>query len=157
MKRGYNVILSLRYTTTVKIETEKEDEEEIIEDVRQGFIQDVVDVRGARDFLELAKAVKIERNYSESTDKEFKDWVNGKPFEVHYSTRAGGLSVTVNAVDEIEAVLMTDEILETCFISEDGLTECEIDKYEYYDVWDLEEVKKADEQAMENERRKGSK
>lgn len=154
MKKGYDIILSLRYTTTLKIESEKEDEEEIKEDARQCFIQDVLDVIGARDLLELCKVVKIERNHSESTDKEFKDWAKGKSFEVHYSPRSGGLSVTVNAVDEIEAVQTADEFLETCFISEDGLTECKIYKYEYYDVWDLEEVKKADEQAMENERRR---
>lgn len=154
MKKGYDVILNLNYRTTVKIESEHEDEEKIKKEAKQCFIQDVLDVTGARDLLELCRAVKIERNYSESTDKEFNDWSRGKTFEVHYSARSGGLSVTVNAVDEIEAVQTADEILETCFTSEDGLTECEIDKYEYYDIWDLEEVKKADGQAMENERRR---
>ena len=61
MKQGYTVILHLRYRQTINIETEEEDEEKIKENVRQGFIQDVLDVDGARDLLEKTEAVKIEK------------------------------------------------------------------------------------------------
>lgn len=63
MKKGYTVILSLRCIKELKIETDKENEEEIKEDARQCFIQDVLDVCGARDLLELFEVVDIKRTY----------------------------------------------------------------------------------------------
>jgi len=131
MKKGYDIILSLRYITTIKIETAKEDEEEIKEDAKQCFIQDVLDVSGARDLLELTKAVKIERNYIE--ESEFQKWreESKKNYRVNFFARMSDLFVIVSAVDETEAEEKAEEEITVEFTSEDGKTVCNVEKYIY--------------------------
>lgn len=120
MKKGYDVILNLRYRTTIKIETEEEDEEKIKEGVRQEWIQDVLDVCGARDLLENVKAVKIGLVRQENT-KTFLVWLNCRGVSIgHY----------VNAETEEEAVDHLEDDLTLQFTSEDGNTDCEVSHYD---------------------------
>lgn len=128
MKKPYKVILNLNYRTEVEIESEKEDEEEIKEDARQGWIQDVLDVCGARDLLEESKAVKIGLARQE----------NIKTFTVSLNCRCVTIDHYVKAETEEEAVDHLEDDLTLDFTSEDGNTDCQVSHF------DIDYVEEAD-------------
>ena len=120
MKRKYEVMLYLGIRDTIEIETEEEDEEKIKENVRQGFIQDVLDVDGARDLLEKTEGVNIKLKEPEG----LKDHI------VTLNVTSATLSLAVKAYSPEDAADKLDSELTTLFRSDDGNTDCEVWDYD---------------------------
>jgi len=115
----YTVFLKLNYEERIEIETEEEDEEKIKENVRQGFIQDVLDVDGARDLLEKTEAVKIKKEAPEGA----------KTYLVCLDCRSVTINHYVQANSEEEARENYEDNLTLQFSSEDENTDCEVSHY----------------------------
>lgn len=127
MMRKYTVVLRLKYEEDIEIETEEEDEDKIKENVRQGFIQDVLDVTGARDLLERTEAVKIKKDEPEKK----------KSFLVCLYCHGAVMEHYMEADSEEEARENYEDNLELQFTSDDDNTTCEVS---HYNIDSIEEV-----------------
>lgn len=143
MKKGYTVKFGIRYYFDVELETEEEDQKKIELEAARMYIKELRESGEVFQMFDMCGPVKFERNYSEQPEKALKIEEGLKDYKVTFYCRETNLVVTIKAVDQGDAIEKAEEQMSTQFTSEDGMTDCEVWKYNFEGVeladWEKED------------------